>query len=341
MQTIQLDEKYIRLGEVIDALISKDFTARGISHELYEEARKQTGLPLTIAAAEHLRRNVKKGDRVLIFTGWPSRSWLIKGLTETDGPVGAAVLARAIEQGLEAVPIVVMEQSLKSFGEAALRAAGLIVSDLETALKSKPGPPSAAVSCVIDFPTDWSEGELQATNWLDHIQPSALISVELPGANAERQYHNVTAREVPSELVIKADVLFKEAANRGIATIGIGDGGNELGMGNVREAIVKHLPHGSVVAPETKVDVLIASNISNWGACGLASALLALVGTPHAIRDIDVVRITNRLVDAGAIDGLTAYVDPKNDGTSHDINIGLMNFLHMSAVMHLNGWLKG
>jgi hypothetical protein len=338
---LQLEVKYARLGEVIDALVSKDFTARGISHELYDAAREQTGLPLTMAAAEHLRQHVGKGDRVLIFTGWPSRSWLIKGLTETDGPVGAAVLARALEQALGVVPILVMEKSLIPFGEVALRAAGLIVSDLETALKSKPGPPSASVAAVIDFPTSWEEGSLAVDPLLKQIQPKAMISVELPGANAERKYHNVTAREVPSELVIKADLLFSEARKRGIATIGIGDGGNELGMGNVRSAIAAHLYRGEAVAPATEVDILIASVISNWGACGLAAAIAALAGKPEVLRAIDVIRITDRLVDAGAIDGLTAYVDPKNDGTSHEINRALMNFLYMSVTMHLDGWVKG
>ncbi len=338
---LQLNDKYKRLGDVIDALISSDFTARGISHELYEAERKRIGKPLTMAAAELLKQNVKKGDRVLIFTGWPSRSWLLKGLTETDGPVGAAVLARAIEQGLGAIPILVMEKSLIPFGETALRAAGLIVSDLETALKSKPGPPSASVGTVVDFPTDWQEGKLAAHGFMEKIRPSALISVELPGANNENKYHNVTAREVPSELVIKADLLFVEARKRGIATIGIGDGGNELGMANVKEAIIQHLAHGQQVVPATEVDVLVASSISNWGACGLAAALLSLAGKPEVLHDIDVVRITNRLADAGAIDGLTAYVDPKNDGTVHDINKGLMNFLALALTMHLNGWNKG
>ncbi|TBL75622.1 glutamate cyclase domain-containing protein [Paenibacillus thalictri] len=342
MQTkLQLEQKYIRLGEVIDSLVSKDFTARGISHELYEEAREQTGMPLTMAAAEHLRGSVKKGDRVLIFTGWPSRSWLIKGLTETDGPVGASALARAIEQGLGAVPILVMEKSLIPFGEVALRAAGLIVSDLETALKSKPGPPSASVGAVIDFPTDLEAGRSEVEAWMNRIRPSALISVELPGANASWKYHNVTAREVPTELVIKADLLFAEARRRGIATIGIGDGGNELGMGNVKAAIAAHLHNGKTIAPMTEVDVLVASNISNWGAIGLSAALLALIGKPELIKELDVVRITDRLVDAGAIDGLTSYVDPKNDGTTHDINRALMQFLYMSVTMHLNGWNKG
>lgn len=338
---IQIEEKFNRLGEVIDALISRDFTARGISHELYEAARKQTGSPLTMTAAQLLQRKIKPGDRVLIFTGWPSRSWLIKGLTETDGPVGAAVLARALEQGLGAIPIIVMEQSLIPFGEVALRAAGLIVSNLEVAMKSKPGPPSASVGTVVAFPTDWEEGKHAANLFLNTVQPTAMISIELPGANREGLYHNVTAREVPSDLVIKADLLFREARKRGILTIGIGDGGNELGMGNIKEAVAEYLVNGDKIAPVTEVDVLIVSSISNWGASGLAAAVLSLAGKPDILNEIDLIRITDRLADAGAIDGLTAYVDPRNDGTSHEINKGLMKFLSLAATMHLSGWIKG
>lgn len=338
---LNIEPKYLRLGEVIDSLISRDFTARGISHELYEAARQKLDMPFTMAAAQLLKQNIKKGDRVLIFTGWPSRSWLIQGLTETDGPVGAAVLARVVEQAFGAIPILVMEKSLKPFGEVALRAAGLIVSDLETALKSKPGPPSASVAAVIDFTTNWDEAEQTANDFIDKLSPSALISVELPGANAEGEYHNVTARIVPSELVLKADVLFREAKQRGIPTIGIGDGGNELGMANVREVIIEKLNKGREIAPATEVDILIPSSISNWGSIGLACAICALTEQPEVIKEINVVRITNRLSDAGAIDGLTAYVDPKNDGTTHDVNEALMSMLSMTVKMHLKGWIKG
>lgn len=339
MNAVEL-KRLMRLGEVIDALVAKDFTARGISHELYDFIKDEVKKPLTMTAAIELGKRVQKGDKVLIFTGWPSRSWLIKGLTETDGPVGAAVIARALEEALGAVPILVMEKSLSGFGEAALRAAGLIVSDLDTALKSKPGPPTASVGTVIDFPTEIQAAAGQAEILLEQIKPAALIAIELPGANPEYKYHNVTAREVPGELVIKADEIFKRARDRGILTIGIGDGGNELGMGNAAPAIKQYLKDGDKIAPVTQVDQLIVSCISNWGACGLAASIAAVAGKPEVFDHIDLVRITDKVCDAGAIDGLTAYVDPKNDGTAHQINIGLMNLLSMSVKMHLNGWDK-
>ena len=143
-----------RFGEIVDALTARDYKARGISHELYEEVRAVRKKPLAMEAAAALGERLRPGSRVMIFTGWPSRSWLIEGLTETDGPVGAAILARALEEASDVIPIIVMEKRLCAFGEAGLRAAGLIVSDLETALRSKPGPPKASVAAVTEFTSD-------------------------------------------------------------------------------------------------------------------------------------------------------------------------------------------
>ena len=333
-------DKLIRLGEVIDALVAKDYTARGISHELYAQVYGERKMPLTMEAVLALKERLKPGSRVLIFTGWPSRSWLISGLTETDGPVGAAILARALEEAFDVIPVLVMEEKLHEFGVAGLRAAGLIVSDLETALKSKPGPPKASVSAVISFTTETEKAKADAKKLLDKVKPDALISIELPGANKEGTYHNVTAREVPTELVIKADYCMREATARGILTVGIGDGGNELGMGNATEAIVRYLKSGDIVAPATKVDHLVVSCISNWGALGMAACIAAVANKVEVFDHIDIVRITDALVNTGAIDGLTAYVDPKNDGTSHKVNIGLTEMMSMVIHMHMSGWNK-
>ncbi len=332
--------KLWRFGEIVDALTARDYTARGISHELYEEVRAVRKKPLAMEAAAALGERLRPGSRVMIFTGWPSRSWLIEGLTETDGPVGAAILARALEEAFDVIPIIVMEKRLCAFGEAGLRAAGLIVSDLETALRSKPGPPKASVAAVTEFTSDAGQAQREAEKLLDHVKPDALIAIELPGANRDGSYHNVTAREVPTELVMKADYCMQEGTARGILTVGIGDGGNELGMANAAGAIKRYLKEGDMIAPVTPVDHLVVSCISNWGALGMAACIAAVAEEPGLFDHIDIIRITDALVNAGAIDGLTAYVDPKNDGTSVEVNHGLTAMLSMSLHMHINGWKK-
>lgn len=163
------DGAWARLGEVVDSMISADFTGRGIVDPLYAAARSRAGAPLAMGAALGLRRRARRGDPILICTGWPSRSWLMHGLTETDGPVGAGYLARLVEQCLGAVPILVVEGSLAAFAEAALRSAGLIVADVDTALRSKRGPHNASVAAVLPLTTDWSRAETEAVELCDRL----------------------------------------------------------------------------------------------------------------------------------------------------------------------------
>ena len=58
---------------------------------------------------------------------------------------------------------------------------------------------------------------------------------------------------------------------------GIGDGGNECGMGSVRSAVVKHIPLGEEIGCVVPCDALIAAGVSNWGGWGLITAAEGLV----------------------------------------------------------------
>ena len=328
------------LGRVLDALVASDIVNRGISHHLYDSARAKVIFPLTTSAGLAITKNVKAGDVVLIGTGWPSRSWLMKGITETDGPVGAAYLARFLEECLGVIPIIVTEHHLIRFSEIALRAAGLIVADLETTLNSKKGNHKASVASVISFTTDWSESDAAAKDLLKQLQPKAVISIEFPGANSSGQFHNVTGRVVPTELVAKLDSIVRAATNFGILTVGIGDGGNELGMANVADAVTKHLNNGSEISPVTPVDYLVVGSVSNFAAAGLAAAIAALTNNGHVLQNVSLTRITEKVSDAGAIDGLSAYLDPKNDGVPQIATQALMELISTTVTSHLNGWKK-
>ncbi|QSO51289.1 DUF4392 domain-containing protein [Alicyclobacillus curvatus] len=336
-----LTESQIRLGEVLDGLVTRDFTGRGIAYPLYQAARARKESPLIMSTAVRLANELSVGDRVVIATGFPSRSWLIRGLTETDGPAGAAYLARFLEQTTGCVPILLMEESLRRFGEVALRSAGLIVSDIDTAMKSKPGPPRASVAAVVNFPVERGAAVNRIDEFFRVIAPKALIAVEFPGQNQDGRCYNVSGREIPSDLIPKVEELFKSAREHGVLTVGIGDGGNELGMGTIRNTVVAHLENGDIVAPVTGVDELIVACISNWGAYGLGAALSFLRGQPELLRTVSIERITTALANEGAIDGLTAYTDPNNDGTLPSTNAALQEMLHATVSMYVKGWNKG
>src|SRR5690606_25248351 len=62
---------------------------------------------LSLGAAAALINAVRPGDTVLMVTGAGPPPYLPQG--ENDGPVGAAVLARAIALGLGATPVFISE----------------------------------------------------------------------------------------------------------------------------------------------------------------------------------------------------------------------------------------
>ena len=62
-------------------------------------------------------------------------------------------------------------------------------------------------------------------------------------------------------------LVSKEAsfANPVVTVNNIGDGGNELGMGSLREEIYAHIPNGETIGCVVRSDAPIVASISNWG----------------------------------------------------------------------------
>jgi hypothetical protein len=57
-------------------------------------------------------------------------------------------------------------------------------------------------------------------------------------------------------------------------TIGIGDGGNELGMGSLPAGLIQaHVAYGATIACVTPATHLIMAGVSHWGAYALIAAL--------------------------------------------------------------------
>src|SRR5581483_6080455 len=194
--------------------------------------------PLSSAAGERLAAVPRRGT-VLIATGWLSRGWVSPRLADSDGPPGAAALAWALAWGLDALPVVVCEASLLPILEPVFRAAGPSVLTLDEARRTAlPGGKTPAV-VLLPFPTTDDEAQRAAEQLLDELQPALCFSTERPGRASSGVYHNARGVDIGSG-VARVDLLFEAAARRGIPSIGVGDGGNELGMGLVAETVRQH-----------------------------------------------------------------------------------------------------
>lgn len=95
------------LGNAIDHLIATDINARELSGIMYKAAREKVKGPLTLIAAKKLKEALAEPGSVVFFMcSFPMGDRM---LMETDGPPGAAALARGLNIGLEAIPVVFCE----------------------------------------------------------------------------------------------------------------------------------------------------------------------------------------------------------------------------------------
>jgi hypothetical protein len=87
-------------------------------------------------------------------------------------------------------------------------------------------------------------------------------------------YHNMFGQDY-SEGRARIDYLVEEAGERRILTIGIGDGGNEIGMGAIAEAVRKHVPHGEILCARVATECFCRS-VYRTGAATVPALIVIL-----------------------------------------------------------------
>ena len=328
------------MGEYVDRLCTVEMRPQGMPrgkiHRLYDAARRrQGGRPLTLLAAERLRGVVKAGDSVILATGAGGPPWMPAG--ETDGPVGVAALARALVIGLGARPVFVTESQSLAALSAAVAAAGLSVVSPEIAAART----GAAV--VLEYSKNDAEAQTQAKRLLDQFRPAALIASEKLAPNAKGEIHSVRGVNVTAEHA-KIQHLFQSAAQRGIPSIGIADGGNEVGCGLIYDdtrTIMEYgarcqCPCGDGMATTLPTDVLVIASVSNYGAYGVSAMLGFLLGDPDLVHDPDThYRMLEANVREGASDGIYGRPIMKEDGISVEVGQGLVRALREMVAIGL------
>jgi hypothetical protein len=332
MQPARLSERARDLvakmvGENIDRVASVELRSYGVVPKVYAAAREQVGFPLATAAAMLLRERVREGSNVVVLTGFPIMPY---ELVETDGPVGAAAIARSLNVAFSARPILLTEPAFVPPLRATCRAAGLNVYER---IEDCRGLPAAVVA---PFTMDPAEAPALAEALLDALQPTAVIAVERVGRNRGGLHHS--GRGVPlAHLTAKLDHLFERARERGIATIGIGDLGNELGLGSLRPTVEAATafgarclcPCGAGMACDVPSDVPVVAGVSNWGAYGVGAALAYLRDDADVLHGpASEEEMLRACAAGGAIDGPTGRPIGWVDGIATDYHVRLIAQLH-------------
>jgi len=216
---------------------------------------------------------------ILIGTGFP-----VAGTYETDGPVGAIALYRAIET-LGGLPILVCGAPL----------AGALNADYRVH-KITVGAPIISAQ--------------KAQSALNEYQPSLVISIERPGMAADGHYYNMRGENISTQCA-SFDYFLTLAK---CPTIAIGDGGNEIGMGNVTEPLLAL----NIIPSATCCDELLIADVSNWGAHGLI-CMLSIITDQDLLQYWNNLSVLEYLSARGSVDGVTRDNTLTEDSLGADI----------------------
>ena len=233
---------------------------------------------------------------VLLTTGF-----CVSGAAETDGPAGTFAVAVALRL-LGFDPVILTDELCGGIFEQ---------EEFET----------------IYFPLDG--GIEDARRLLEERHPVCLFSLERCGLNMVGDYMNMRGKSI-REKTAPVDLLFMIAKGR-IPTIGVGDGGNEIGMGNVAGVIAQNLQLIPCIVP---VDELVIATVSNWGGYGICAYLEQLTGRALTPSYEDIRIFLERGRERGCVDGISGLPAVTEDGFPGEVTKEILEALKIAALLY-------
>ena len=282
------------VSSIEDIILSKDY--RGIS-----ALRPHLAHDYCLDAARFM---YDRPGTAFIVTGFYED---VPHTIETDGPPGALAVGHAWE-GLGRKVVYVSDRHCVPFLE-----------------------PEAGEAEVVEFPiTGVEESRAFSLSLLDKYDPSVVLAIERCSLTKSGSYFNTnTPRKDISVYTARVDDLFTEHS----ATVGVGDGGNEIGMGKLKDVIAT-VPTLAPDPAETACTHLVICSVSNWGGYGLAAALAILAGQDLLPSREEESGIIRRMVDRGAVDGKFLKQVYGVDGMTLDESLEILDRLHEVVRSH-------
>ena len=329
------------LAQVIDGLITTDIPGRGFTPKAYEFAKLKVKKPLISVAANDLWKalGMRRGLPVIIATGATcQRPGLPAVIGEMDGPAGAIALARFLGRIFSAIPILATEEGQGKMLEIVARSAGMHSLNYDQILHQAANARYVSSVSILEISSDDDKANEQSEAILKKWNPAALVAIEKAGQNDRGKYHNSAGVDT-SEGKARMEYLFNRAMQMGIPTIGIGDGGNEIGMGNIYNELIEAFPNlakckcgcGGSIASVVKTTSLIIATVSNWGAYGLITYLANILKMPDTSHTAWLEeRILNSSAEAGYVN-IDGYCLPEVDGLPKEIHLSIVRLLSALA----------
>ncbi len=227
---------------------------------------------------------------------------------ETDGPLGALFLLRAT-RALNIPATVWTEPACGDVLRAALRHLGL------------PDDTVCTLDCTWDC-RQRDENALTTTTGRRFGRPmSHWIAIERPGPAADGRAYSFRGMDITPYHADVRDLFTPPRAARPYVTIGIGDGGNEIGMGKIPPEVMQYnIPQAARIHCQLATDWLIVAGVSNWGAYALAGGLFAARGVrppPELFEPQREYELLRLMVESGPlVDGIRGQPAVSVDGLS-------------------------
>ncbi len=243
--------------------------------ELMHQDPGQRGLIAAIKPADCALVTAKlaQSQKVIIISGFPIAA---TKCGETDGPPGALNIAQAlIEVGKE---VLLISDDLN----APLLKAGQMVRAAEAELLSLNRGQAFDYQQISDFGAD------------------TIIAIERPGKAADGHFYSMRAQCI-DDLIGDTESIFCDFSGYKIA---IGDGGNELGMGNFKDLTAQFVRHGEQIAAVAKADIALIAGVSNWWGFGICALLSLHYGQNLLPSPQTEQHILEAIIKAGAVDGI-------------------------------------
>ncbi|MGQ4832981.1 MAG: glutamate cyclase domain-containing protein [Candidatus Asgardarchaeia archaeon] len=251
--------------------------------------------PLKISCdlIDNLIVNSHGKNEILLTTGFPI---LKNEHPETDGPLGIMAFTSVFNLLGFRVEILTNEVTYEVI-ESLVNSLNLTVSYIYTV------PPL-------------QEWDSKILRFLDEIMGKILlvISVETPSPNIVEVYHNMKGFDI-TRLAGHFGKIFDFLHANGVKTLGIGDGGNEIGFGKIREQIIKsnavpfankcRCPCGKGIIARVETSELLSASTSNFGAYALSLLLAKKYNLNLPITPDLEEYMLDIATNAGAVDGIS------------------------------------
>jgi hypothetical protein len=274
-------------------------TTRQIENIILRHSRRGIDKMVDALPAGYCRRAAElfldRPGVVLIGTGFP-----VNGSFETDGPIGALALSQVLAY-TGSLPVFVCGPPLSGILKKQYRTFEIPLLDRRDTMP-------------------WVDQALA------HFPPALIVAVERPGVAADKRYYNMRGQDITAA-TMKFDLFFEKAP---CPTIAFGDGGNEIGMGNIKARLASLAITPSV----TECDELVVATVSNWGVYGVIAEMSRLMGE-DLFRLFDPEQIAAYLVANGSLDGVTWEPSSSEDGFPLDIGRDIIQALRQAADNHV------